>query len=89
MATPANLTIENASASKAGLVSSVGIQRSWRSYGTVKDSSPRLHSKANSFLVHSVQEGDTLQGLALKYDVTVRRGVGRGRQAVREGGRKG
>ena len=57
---------------KTGLVTSVG---STRSYGTVKD------SPSNSFLgtglvkncvSHTVEEGDTLQGLAVKYNVTVR-----------------
>lgn len=74
MASSAPLTIEKVSGSKTGLVSSCNSQRSWKSYGTVKSNSPSLQPKNTSFIVHAVQEGDTLQGLALKYNVTVRRG---------------
>lgn len=60
------------SSSKTGLVNSAGTSRS---YGTVKDSS--AYSFLGSSLSgvpcmnHPVEEGDTLQGIALKYNVTV------------------
>lgn len=72
MASPANLTIERLNSSKTGLVSSVSSQRS---YGTVKDAShsPTVSSRSvhAGFLTHEVREADTLQGLAVKYGVTV------------------
>ncbi len=59
------------SSSKTGLVTSVG---SSRSYGTVKQS-PNLSFQApgtpRHCMHHTVEEGDTLQGLALKYNITV------------------
>ena len=71
MAAPANLTVEHKNSSRVGLVSSFGGQRS---YGTVKVASPSLNHRTrhSSLLDHEVQEGDTFQGLALKYSVTVR-----------------
>ena len=73
MASPVPPTIEHNS-SKTGLVSSVNSQRPVRSYGTVNEPSKTLSQKAltSSCLTHDVDEDDTLQGLALKYNVTVR-----------------
>ena len=42
-----------------------------KSYGTVKDATPNVSSFYRSVVNHSVVEEDTLQGLAVKYDVTV------------------
>ena len=42
-----------------------------KSYGTVKDASLNMSSTYRSVIDHHVIEEDTLQGLALKYDVTV------------------
>lgn len=42
-----------------------------KSYGTVKDASLNMSSSYRSVINHSVVEEDTLQGLALKYNVTV------------------
>lgn len=41
-----------------------------KSYGTVKDASQNM-SSYRSVINHDVVKEDTLQGLALKYDVTV------------------
>ena len=68
MASPAGLTIQ-VEKDRSGLVSSFQ-----RSYGTVKDSTPAIivSGRTGKFFVHTVQEEDTLQGLAVKYGVTVR-----------------
>lgn len=43
-----------------------------KSYGTVKDASLNMSSAYRSVIInHDVVEEDTLQGLALKYNVTV------------------
>ena len=42
-----------------------------KSYGTVKDASLNMSSSYRSVINHDVVEEDTLQGLALKYNVTV------------------
>lgn len=67
MASPAGLTI-TADGGRSGLVSSFQ-----RSYGTVKDSTPAISvsGRPGSYFVHTVQEEDTLQGLAVRYGVTV------------------
>lgn len=49
-----------------GLTSSLG-----KSYGTVKNASLNMSSSYRSVIHHDVVEEDTLQGLALKYNVTV------------------
>ena len=59
--------------SRTSLVNSVGSQRS---YGTVKEScsgitSPYNRSSVVEFLTHPVCPDDTLQGIALQYNVTV------------------
>lgn len=68
MASPAGLTI-TADGGRSGLVSSFQ-----RSYGTVKDSTPAItvSGRPGSYFVHTVQEEDTLQGLAVRYGITVR-----------------
>ena len=74
MASPVALTIERANNSdRAGLGSSFSNQRS---YGTVKESSAALTAsgRLRGFTVHAVHEEDTLQGLALRYGVTVSKG---------------
>lgn len=56
---------------RTGLVSS---QNGQRSYGTVKHltSSSSSFKRSNiSVIHHHLEEGDTIQGLALKYSVTV------------------
>ena len=52
--------------SRDSLTTSLG-----KSYGTVRDSS-QIMSSYRSVIDHHVVKEDTLQGLALKYDVTVR-----------------
>ena len=70
MASPVAITIEGDSRGRAGLVSSFGSQRS---YGTVKESSGIIaRGRLCDFIIHSVHEEDTLQGLAVRYGVTVR-----------------
>ena len=70
MASPVAITIERDSRGRAGLVSSFGSQRS---YGTVKESSGiTARGRLCDFIIHSVHEEDTLQGLAVRYGVTVR-----------------
>ena len=59
---------EHTSPSKVGLVSG---QNGQRSYGTVKKISSSYKRSSVSVINHILVEGDTLQGLALKYDVTV------------------
>ena len=54
--------------SKTGLVSSLNGQRS---YGTVKQLSSSFKKSSISIVQHSLEEGDTLQGLALKHNVLV------------------
>ena len=50
-----------------GLATTLG-----KSYGTVKDASLNMSSSYRCVINHDVVEEDTLQGLALKYNVTVR-----------------
>lgn len=69
---PVNISGVSQNSSRTGLVTNSG---SGRSYGTVKDS-PNVSflgsgTLSKSCIHHSVEEGDTLQGLALKYNVTV------------------
>ena len=70
MASPVPSTIESANGSdRAGLASSLG-----RSYGTVKEpSSAGLTASGRlcGYTEHVVDERDTLQGLALRYGVSV------------------
>lgn len=68
MASPVAITIE--SEDRAGFGSSLNSQRS---YGTVKVSSAAFTSagRLGSYVMHTVHEEDTLQGLALKYNVSV------------------
>ena len=56
----------------SGLGTSFGTQRS---YGTVRDSQAPMTTagKLCSYVVHPVNEQDTLQGLAVRYNVTVSR----------------
>ena len=72
MASPVALTIESANTSdRAALGSSLGSQRS---YGTVKEASSAVltaSGRLSGFTEHLVDERDTLQGLALRYGVTV------------------
>lgn len=56
------------SPARVGLVSS---QNGQRSYGTVKQYSTSFKRSSVSSITHILEEGDTLQGLALKYNVTV------------------
>ena len=42
-----------------------------KSYGTVKDATQNMSSTYRTVINHDVVKQDTLQGLALKYDVTV------------------
>ena len=44
-----------------------------KSYGTVKDATQTMSSTYRTVIDHDVVKEDTLQGLALKYDVTVSR----------------
>lgn len=68
MASPVAITIE--SEDRAGFGSSVNSQRS---YGTVKVSSASFTSsgRLGGYVIHTVHEEDTLQGLALRYNVSV------------------
>lgn len=59
---------ETRSPSKRGLVSS---QNGQRSYGTVKQLSSSFRRSGISVITHNLEEGDTIQGLAVKYSVTV------------------
>lgn len=74
MASPSPIPISHASgdsSSKTGLVNSAGTSRS---YGTVKDSPAHSflgQGLTGGWINHTVEEEDTLQGLALKYNVTV------------------
>ena len=73
MASPATLTIESANnnSDRAALGSSLGSQRS---YGTVKETSSALTTSGRlcgGYTEHTVDEWDTLQGLALRYGVSV------------------
>lgn len=68
MASPVAIAIESASADRAGLGSSFGGQRS---YGTVKESTITASGRLCGYTVHTVLDEDTLQGLAVKYGVTV------------------
>ena len=72
MASPAALTIESSrnNSDRAALGSSLGSQRS---YGTVKESSSLTSSGrlCGGYTEHEVDERDTLQGLALRYGVSV------------------
>jgi LysM repeat protein len=73
MASPAALTIEstNSNSDRAALGSSLG---SHRSYGTVKEPSSALTASGRlcgGYTEHTVDERDTLQGLALRYGVSV------------------
>lgn len=71
MASPVAITIESTNnTDRAGLGSSFGNQRS---YGTVKVSSVAFAATGRSrdYTVHRVHEEDTLQGLALRYGVSV------------------
>lgn len=65
-----HLTTSSQKSFKTGLVSSHNGQRS---YGTVKhlSTSNSFKRSAISVIHHHVEEGDTIQGLALKYSVTV------------------
>ena len=69
MASSAGLAVQPNKA-RSGLTSSFQ-----RSYGTVKSSSPSISASGRlatgSVSVHRVQEEDTLQGLAVRYGVTV------------------
>lgn len=73
MASPVALAIEraNSPSDRAGLGSSFSKQRT---YGTVREPSAALTSSGRmcGYTVHRVDEQDTLQGLALRYGVTVR-----------------
>lgn len=51
---------------RAGLATTLG-----KSYGTVKDATQSMSSIHRSVINHVVVKEDTLQGLALKYNVTV------------------
>ncbi len=68
---PVHISGASQNSSRTGLVTNSG---SGRSYGTVKES-PNLFlgsGVASRYCIHhSVEEEDTLQGLALKYNVTV------------------
>jgi len=56
--------------SRTGLVSS-GSGRVSRSYGTVKEGAVLGNAQSRHSITHAVEDGDTLQGIALKYNVSV------------------
>ena len=76
MASPVNVPTESSrDTSRTGLASSLS---GHRSYGTVKNLTPSpiftyRASRSCDYLNHDVREEDTIQGLALCYNVTVRR----------------
>ncbi len=63
--------LEVRSSLKTGLVNSLNGKAQRRSYGTVNQLSSFFKRSGTSVVNHLLEEGDTLQGLALRYNVLV------------------